>query len=135
MKLLVRDDEQRRRWSQYLYGIDTLEPSLYDMVIHIGKIDIDEAVEIIAKTAAMPCFQATDESRKQIDLLYKAARAQAVLAQDIPSASVDVERGELVVSFKGHGDFMGEDRKLIAKIEENIDEKGNVRVNVRLTNR
>lgn len=134
-KLLIRDDEQRRRWSQHLYGIDTLEPILYDLVIHIGRVGVDEAVEIIAETAAMPCFQATEESKKQMLLLYEAARVQSVLVKDIPSAKVEVENGQLVVSTKGHGDFLGDDRKLIAKTEEIIDEDGIVKVNVRLKNR
>ncbi|MGC8492865.1 MAG: AAA family ATPase [Syntrophobacteraceae bacterium] len=132
---LEKDDEQRRRWSQHLYGIDTREPTLYDLVIHIGRVGVDEAVGIIAETAAMDCFQSTEESRKQIALHYKAARAQAALVQQIPSAKVDVEEGELVVSIQGHGDFMGDDRKLTAQIEEIVDEKGDVKVKVRLTNR
>lgn len=135
MKLLVRDDEQRRRWSRYLYGIDTLEPGLYDLVIHVGKISSDAAVEIIAETASMECFKTTEESRKQIDLLYKAARAQAVLVHEIPSAKVEVEQGELVVSIKGQMDFMGDEKKLTARIEELCDEKGDCKVRVRLTSR
>ncbi len=133
MKQLVKDDEQRRRWSQYLYGIDIGDPSLYDLVIHIGKMGCDEAVDTIAETAAMECFQATEESKKKIDLLYRAARAQAVLVQEIPSAVVEVEQGELVVYIKGFGDFMGGEQKLAAKVEEITDEKGDLKVRVRLT--
>lgn len=134
-KQLLHDDEQRRRWSQHLYGIDTRDPSLYDLVIHIGRVGVDEAVGIIAETAAMDCFKSTEESREQIALHYKAARAQAALVQQIPSAKVDVEGDELVVSIAGRGDFLGDARKLTAQIEEIIDEKGAPKVKVKLTNR
>ncbi len=41
----------------------------------------------------------------------------------------------MVVSIQGHGDFMGDERKLTTQIEQIVDEKGDVKVNVRLTNR
>ncbi len=53
--------------------------------------------------------------------------------QEIPSAVVEVEQGELVVYIEGHGDFMGSDQKLAAKVEEITDEKGDLKVRVRLT--
>ena len=40
LHVLKKDDEERRRWSQYLYGIDTRDSSLYDLVIHIHKITL-----------------------------------------------------------------------------------------------
>ncbi|MDR3567756.1 MAG: hypothetical protein P4L43_06980 [Syntrophobacteraceae bacterium] len=48
---------------------------------------------------------------------------------------MEVEQCELVVSIQAHGDFMGSDRKLRAKVEEIIDKKGDVKVRVRLTSR
>jgi hypothetical protein len=133
LKLLVNDDEQRRRWSQHLYGIDTGDPSLYDMVIHIGKVSTDDAVEIIANTASMPCLQTTAESKKAMELLFNAAQVQAALVKDIPSAKVEVENGEIVVSTMGG--VMVDDKKLTARIEEIVDEKRNLKVRVRLTSR
>src|SRR5208283_3861278 len=32
-RLLKNDDEERVKWSKYVYGIDTNDPSLYDLVI------------------------------------------------------------------------------------------------------
>ena len=40
-------DKQRKKWSKYLYGIDAWDSSLYDLVIQIGKIKVDDAVDII----------------------------------------------------------------------------------------
>ena len=36
-RVLEHDDEERKKWSQHLYGIDTGDPRLYDLVIHIKK--------------------------------------------------------------------------------------------------
>ena len=38
LRVLKSIDEARRKWGLRLYGIDTNDPSLYDLVIHIRKI-------------------------------------------------------------------------------------------------
>ena len=62
-------DEERKDWSMKLYGIDTWDSRLYDLVINIGKISIDYAVELICKTAKLSAFQTTGEAIKLMDRL------------------------------------------------------------------
>lgn len=132
-KILIKDDEERRRWSRHLYGIDTQDPSLYDLVIHIKRMTTDDAVEIISQAATQPCFQATPESRKAMETLFLAAQVQASLVETIPSARVSVEDGEIVVATMG---YWAEGKKLIARVDEVIDgEKTGVHVKVRLSSR
>ncbi len=128
-KLLKKDDEERHRWSSYLYGIDTKDPSLYDLVIHIGAITTDEAVDIICETLKLPGFQTTPESQKAIDTLLLAAQVQAALIEEIPSVKVEAEEGEIVVRFGG---YWADEKRLIAKVDEVIDNMGEVQVKVRL---
>jgi cytidylate kinase len=72
LHLLKKDDEERRRWSEHLYGIDTWDPSLYDLVIHIHKISVDDAVDIVCQTAGLNHFQTTPKSKKAMeDLICK----------------------------------------------------------------
>jgi hypothetical protein len=131
-RTLLKDDEERRRWSRHLYGIDTSDPTLYDLVIHIKSFTAEDAVEIIAQAASRPSFQATPESQKAIDTLFLAAQVQAALVKEIPSATVGVENGEIVVSTKG---YWAEGKKLIANVDKVIDkEKGGIKITVRLTN-
>jgi cytidylate kinase len=66
-------DEERRRWSQKLYGIDTWDSRLYDLVINIEKITIDNAVDIIFNTVKLSPFQTTPESQKIMDGLVDEA--------------------------------------------------------------
>lgn len=67
-------DKERTKWSKKLYGIDTWDSRLYDLVINIGKISVDDAVELICKTVSMDAFRTTPESQQQIDRLAKEAR-------------------------------------------------------------
>lgn len=78
-RILSNDDEQRRRWSKYLYGIDTKDSSLYDLVIHIRKIGVDEAVSIICHTVNLEIYQTTRESQKAMDDLLLAAEVETAL--------------------------------------------------------
>lgn len=133
LRALERDDEERRGWSRRLYGIDTSDPALYDMVLHIKRMSTDDAVEIIAQTARQPRFQATPESTRAIKTLFLAAQVEASLIETIPAAKVSVENGEIVVSTMG---YLADGKQLIAKVEEVIDdEKAGVHVKVRLSNR
>jgi cytidylate kinase len=127
--ILKKDDEERYRWSYHLYGIDNRDPSLYDLVIHIKFITTEEAAEIVQHALSLPRFRATPESQKAMDDLLLAAQVQAALVEEVPSARVEVEKGELVVSM---GVAWGEDKKLIAKVDQIVDEVGGVKVKVRL---
>ncbi len=66
---LKKDDEARRRWSLYLFGADTWDPSLYDLVVHIkaGALSVDDAVDLIVCAVKIPGFQTTPESQKVLD--------------------------------------------------------------------
>jgi cytidylate kinase len=126
---LQKDDEERYRWSYYLYGIDIRDPLLYDLVIHLKSMGIDEAVDFIEFTLAQPRFQTTAESQKAMENLFLAAQVQAALVKEIPSAKVGVEGGELVVSIGG---AWNQEKKMIAKVEKIVDEVGGVKVKVHL---
>jgi cytidylate kinase len=96
-------DEDRRRWTQYLYGVDWGDPSLYDLVINLEHIDIEEACRMIASTVIERCFEFTPECQQRMNDLALASRVSADLAIN-PSTSdleVDVVAHEGAVSIKG----------------------------------
>ncbi len=127
--MLLKDDEERYGWSHYLYGIDTRDPSLYDLVIHLKSLVIDEAVDLIYNTVRLPRFQTTPESQQAMATLMLAAQVQAALVEQIPAAKVGVEGDKIVVSIRGP---WADEKKLIAKVEEVSDSVGGVKVKVRL---
>jgi cytidylate kinase len=90
-------DSERRKWSQGLYGIDTGDASLYDLVIHIRKITVDNAADIICHTATLKQFQTTPESRQVMDDLAIAAEAKAVLIRMVPDVQVSAQNGVVFV--------------------------------------
>jgi cytidylate kinase len=75
-EIIMRDDEERRKWALYLYGADAWDATLYDLVIHLKTISADDAVGIIGQVVQLPGFQTTPESQQAIDSLVNATRME-----------------------------------------------------------
>jgi hypothetical protein len=73
-------DQDRQKWAHYLYGIDWSDASLYDLVLNLEHLDIDQACEIIAATARQTAFKETPASKAAMRDLALASRVQAQLA-------------------------------------------------------
>ncbi len=99
--LLLKDDEERRKWTQNLYGVDPWDASLYDLVIHIKRLSVDDAVDFIAQAAERPCFQTTPEAQQKMDDLALGCRVKAALAkEDCLDVAVASEFGNVLVYTK-----------------------------------
>jgi len=100
LRILTNDDEERRKWSLYAFGIDTWDSSLYDLVIHIKKITTDEAAELICHTAALEHFHTTPESQQVMDDLTAAAGVKAALIDLKSDVEVSAENGVVRVMIR-----------------------------------
>jgi cytidylate kinase len=115
LRILKSDDRERRKWSKYIYGIDTWDPDLYDLVIHIKKITTDDAVDIICHTVRLERFKTTPESQQTLNHLLTAARVKAALIDLKPDVEVFVRDG--TVSIRARATEFQED-KLVHQMEE-----------------
>jgi cytidylate kinase len=97
MEMLKRDDQERSKWSRSLYGIDTADPALYDIVIRIGKITIPEIADIICDSVALSSLKTTYESQKAIEDLAIAADVKASLIDMKPDIQVFARNGHVVI--------------------------------------
>lgn len=99
-RFIARIDKERKRWSHHLYGIDNTDPKLYDLVIQLGKIALDDAVEIISYTAGLDHLQATDESRRAIKDEALAAAVKAAVIGKHPDVQVIARDGVVKIAAK-----------------------------------
>jgi cytidylate kinase len=99
--ILKKDDRERRQWALSLYGIDTSDPSLYDLVIHIRKISVNDAVDLICHTARSPHFKTTPESLKAMENAVLAARVESAIVKEFPDIEVSAQDGIVVVHTEG----------------------------------
>lgn len=98
--ILVKDDAERRKWGLQLYGKDTWNPILYDIVLHTARIDINDAVSIIQDALRRPCFQTTPKGRRMLDDLSLAAQVESVLIAEYPKVTADAKYGEVIVNIR-----------------------------------
>jgi len=129
-RILKSDDEQRRRWSKYLSGLDTQDPSLYDIVLHIKTLTPDDAVDLICHTVGLPHFQTTPESQKVLEDCLLASEVKSAIIDIKPDIDVSATDGDVLVQTKAH---ISQEEYLTSKIKEaaaNIEGVKNIKVNV-----
>ncbi|MFH1102623.1 MAG: cytidylate kinase-like family protein [Pseudomonadota bacterium] len=92
---LKKDDDERRKWGIALYGKDTWDAALYDLVLHIKTLTIDDAAAVIAKTATCSSFQTTPDSQRLLDDLVLASQVESVLVHEYPKMDVKAKDGDV----------------------------------------
>ncbi len=97
LEALKKDDRARRQWSLKLYGVDTWDPGLYDLVLHIRKLTIQNAADIICDTVKLEQFRTTRESQEALDNLAIAAMVKAKIVNQYPNVKVTARAGEALV--------------------------------------
>lgn len=97
LEALKKDDRARRQWSLKLYGVDTWDPNLYDLVLHIRKLTVENAVGIICDTVKLEQFSTTGESRQAMEDLAIAAMVKAKIVNEYPNVKVHARAGEVFV--------------------------------------
>ncbi len=100
VRFIKRIDMERSRWGQQLYGIDPADSRLYDLVLHINKLTVDDAVDIICHTVRLEHFQPTEESRRAIADAALAAAVKACLIKEYPEVDVTSQDGEVFVNVR-----------------------------------
>jgi len=100
---IEKQDHDRQRWTQYLYGVDWGDPALYDIVINLEYVNIEQACRAITTIIRDRCFSFTPECQAMMNDLALASRVRAALAL-APATShleFDVESRDGAVTIKG----------------------------------
>ncbi|ADW17791.1 Cytidylate kinase, Cmk2 [Desulfobulbus propionicus DSM 2032] len=112
---LRTDDEERRRWGLKLYGIDTWDSRLYDIVLLIDKLTVDDAADLIMETVKKPVFQTTAEAQRILDDQVLCAKIHAMLVNF--SLMIEVQAHDGVITLCNIGEVLRSDEGLRTKIE------------------
>ncbi len=112
MRALKREDHQRNAWSRYFYGADHTADDLYNLVLHMSKMTVDDAADVICETVTKPRFKTSLESQQALEDLALAAEIKAALYDDYPDCEVVADRKsvEIYVRFTVHTDTMIADK-------------------------
>jgi hypothetical protein len=110
---IAKIDEERRKWTRRLYGVDPWDPSLYDLVICIDKIKVEGATRLICEAASHGAFVFTKKDRQKLTDLALSCKLKSELLDLDHNVSVTSDYGNVLVFTKS------DDRKA-RKIEEKL---------------
>ena len=96
-------DTDRVRWVDMLFQKkDPWDPSLYDIVIPIGKKDVENASALILENVNQDILQPTTASKKAVQDFVLAAKVEVALAQEGHSVAVSAKDGLVTITINKH---------------------------------
>jgi cytidylate kinase len=96
-------DDQRRRWTSYLYGVNWGDPELYDLVLNLEQMTLETACHIVSAAVHRRCFELTPACRKALADLALASKVRALLAVSPSTEGLELEAtaNDGLVTLKG----------------------------------
>jgi cytidylate kinase len=121
-KMLLKIDSERAKWSMFLHGIDTTSPELYDIILHIDQMNVDDAVQIISDLSMCACFKNVPETDATIKDKLLAVTAYLAIIDKYPDANVKSRDRVVTVilesSLSLEQEIHKEIKDLLASVEE-----------------
>ena len=128
--VLVNDDAERRKWGLQIFGQDTWNPQLYDMILHIGNMNVDQAVSIILHAVQQPCFISTPESLHMLADEALSAQVEATLVKTFPKVIVDSGNGDVFINVRGSRADEKNITEKVKRLVEKVEGVKNIQVNI-----
>ncbi len=121
-------DEQRRKWTRFLYNADWRDPFQFDLTVNLQKITIEDACQVVTRMTELPAFHSTPASRATLVDAEIAAAAEAALLEDkdtrLRKLQVDAVNG--VVTVRGVG-YSPQDVETVKAVLGRLDRVKGVR--------
>ncbi len=95
-------DEVRGRWTKAIYGLDWSDPALYDLVLNLEQLSVEEAADCVVRAARHPRFAITDDLRRRLQDFLLDTRVRLAFEKSPATHGLPVEvtarDGRVVVS-------------------------------------
>ncbi len=99
--MIKKLDRERHKWTKSLYGVDPADPGLHDLMLSIPKYEVADAADLICRSAEMPQFKTTSDSKQEMLDLALACEVKAALLQKHLEVSVGSHFGNVLVYYDG----------------------------------
>lgn len=123
-------DKGRQKWTKSLYGVDPTDVTLYDLVLNVPRFGMEDAADLICRSARLKQFASTPDSKRDMADLVLACEVKAALVEEHPDVAVTSKSGNVLV-YSAAGDRHG--RKVRSQVEslcQSIDGINNIEVHV-----
>lgn len=84
-------DEDRVRWTKFIYGVDWSDPACYDVVVNLERMSVDSACFMLATLVGQPEFKTTEDGKRVIDDFLLRCRVRLALVTNPLTRDVDFE--------------------------------------------
>jgi len=102
-RLVQRREEECSHWIDSLFGNgDPWDSILYDIVIPVDKMSLQDVVTLIADNAAADILQPTEASEQALADFRLAAEAEVALAQQGHTVGVEARDGAITLTINKH---------------------------------
>ncbi|MBM3880609.1 MAG: cytidylate kinase-like family protein [Verrucomicrobia bacterium] len=105
-------DDQRSKWTRYLYGVDWEDPSLYDLVVNLQHLSVEQACRLVAAMIKEGAFEFTADRQASMGDFILASRVRAALARDALTSNLEVEVAARAGTVIVRGDLCEEDEEV-----------------------
>jgi cytidylate kinase len=113
LESIEKVDAERRKWGRKLYGIDPSDSNLYDVVVRIDRMTVDDAVSMLCDVVRMKPFQITPEFKAELDDLALAAEVRTYFMDIRPAVEVCSQRGVIYLRAQKR---VADDSNLVSRI-------------------
>jgi cytidylate kinase len=100
LRIIEREDHERAEWYRTIYRIDMHDPRLYDLVLHVDRLSIDDACNIVCQAASSDTFKPTTRSQTALADLALESHVKIAL-ESICKADVKCEGGIVHIRAQG----------------------------------
>lgn len=113
-------DEERTRWTQFVFGANWSDPQLYDLVLNLERMPLEDAAAVVVCAAQRPALGATPERLAAMENLTLGSQVLARLMND-PSTEtlelrVEADGGQVTV----RGPLEGAQGERIAALAQQV---------------
>jgi cytidylate kinase len=72
-------DNERKRWTEFLYDADIMSASQYDLVLNLSRISVGDGIKMVASAVQKESFQRTPDAVRRVRDLRLATVAEVLL--------------------------------------------------------
>lgn len=127
VQYITKVDEDRIRWTRFLYAEDWSDPSNFDVVINLKTMSLETACKTIVDLTKSPEFSRTPGRQKDLENRALAARVQAAVEANPKTRGLDVtivaDAGKITLSGRLASAAL---RKAMVNIAQNVPGIGDV---------
>lgn len=132
-EIILKDDDQRKKWTRKIYGTDPTDSSLYDMVLCIDRLSVDDAVDFICRAASTQPFQSTEETLRKRQDLALACYVKTALVEAFPDVAVSCDYGNVLLYATEKEAHSGKFKKIVETLQRDQEKIFNLEVHSGVT--